>query len=87
MFAYFLFLVVTKHQFLQSPLLKQDQFRTCDIISWHLEQTLAGENPPPLRMILYGEGGTGKSKVIQTVTEAFAQKGVKYILAKAVYVR
>jgi hypothetical protein len=45
MFANILFLGVTKHQFLQSPLLKQDQFRACDIISWHLEQTLAGENP------------------------------------------
>ena len=36
-------------------------------------------------MILYGEGGTGKSKVIQTVSEAFAQKGVKYMLVKAAY--
>ena len=36
-------------------------------------------------MIHYGEGSTGKSKVIQTVTEAFAQKGVKYMLVKAAY--
>ncbi|KZP27492.1 hypothetical protein FIBSPDRAFT_683605, partial [Athelia psychrophila] len=41
--------------------------------------------PPPLRMILYGEGGTGKSKVIQTVTEAFARRGVKYMLVKSAY--
>ena len=63
-------------------LLKQDQFHTYNIISWHLEQTLAGENPPPLWMILYGEGGTGKSKVIQIVTEAFAKNAVKYMLVK-----
>ena len=36
-------------------------------------------------MILYGEGGTGKSKVIQTVMETFAQKGVKYMLVKSAY--
>lgn len=66
-------------------LLKFDQFRAFDIITWHLDQTLSGNEPPPLRMILYGEGGTGKSKVIQTVTETFAQKGVKYMLVKSAY--
>ena len=66
-------------------LLKFDQFHAFDIITWHLDQTLSGNEPPPLRMILYGEGGTGKSKVIQTVTETFAQKGVKYMLVKSAY--
>ena len=66
-------------------LLKFDQFRAFNIITWHLDQTLSGNEPPPLRMILYGEGGTGKSKVIQTVTETFAQKGVKYMLVKSAY--
>jgi nitrogenase subunit NifH len=36
-------------------------------------------------MIIYGEGGSGKSKVIQTVTEAFVQKASKYILVKSAY--
>ncbi|GBE80035.1 ATP-dependent DNA helicase PIF1 [Sparassis crispa] len=36
-------------------------------------------------MILYGEGGTGKSRVIQTVTEAFVTKGVDYMLVKSAY--
>lgn len=36
-------------------------------------------------MIFYGEGETGNSKVIQTVTETFAQKGVKYMLVKSAY--
>lgn len=65
--------------------LKPDQFRAYDIIAWHLDQTIAGKNPPPLRMIIYGEGGTGKSRVIQTVTENFAQRGTKYMLLKAAY--
>ena len=53
-------------------LLKFDQFCAFDIITWHLDQTLSGNELPPLWMILYGEGGTGKLKVIQTVTETFA---------------
>ncbi|THG95067.1 hypothetical protein EW026_g6512 [Hermanssonia centrifuga] len=66
-------------------MLKADQFRAFDIIRWHLNETLAGSSPPPLRMLIYGEGGTGKSKVIQTVTEEFARRGVKYMLVKTAY--
>jgi PIF1-like helicase len=65
--------------------LNTDQLRAYQIICWHLEQTLSGYSPPPLRMILYGEGGTGKSRVIQTVTETFLQKKVPYMLIKAAY--
>ena len=65
--------------------LKQDQARAYGIIKWHLEQTLIGADPPPLRMVLYGEGGTGKSRVIQTVTEAFNARGSGHILVKAAY--
>ncbi|THG93643.1 hypothetical protein EW026_g7647 [Hermanssonia centrifuga] len=65
--------------------LKDEQFRAFDIIRWHLSETIAGNNPPPLRMLLYGEGGTGKSKVIQTITEEFTFRGVDSMLAKAAY--
>ncbi len=65
--------------------LRDDQFRAFDIITWHLDQTLAGNAVPPLRMILYGEGGTGKSRVIQTVTEAFVARGCHFMLVKAAY--
>ncbi|THG97985.1 hypothetical protein EW026_g4135 [Hermanssonia centrifuga] len=70
---------------LHPSILRDEQYRAFDIIRWHLDETLADRNPPPLRMVLYGEGGTGKSKVIQTVTEAFAQRGVRYMLAKTAY--
>jgi hypothetical protein len=66
-------------------LLKPDQFRAYDIIVWHLDQTLAGKEPPPLRMIIHGEGGTGKSKVIQTVTDAFTFREAMALLLKAAY--
>ncbi|THU83028.1 hypothetical protein K435DRAFT_690331, partial [Dendrothele bispora CBS 962.96] len=65
--------------------LKEDQRRAYDIITWHLDQTLAGRKPPPLRMVLYGEGGTGKSRVIQTVTEYFERHHAKHLLIKAAY--
>ena len=68
-----------------SVVLGKDQRRAYDIIIWHLDQTLAGRNPPPLRMLLYGEGETGKSKVIQIVTEGFKARGTQYMLIKAAY--
>src|ERR1700683_5680012 len=65
--------------------LKPDQYCAYDIITWHLEQTMASKKPPPLRMIIHGEGGTGKSKVIQTVMQYFVKRGVKHLLLKAAY--
>jgi len=65
--------------------LRPDQARAYGIIKWHLDQSLKGADPPPLRMVLYGEGGTGKSRVIQTVTDAFEARGSKHMLVKAAY--
>jgi hypothetical protein len=65
--------------------LKADQLRAYEIIIWHLDATLAGREPPPLRMLLHGEGGTGKSKVIQTVTQAFIERAVSHWLLKSAY--
>ncbi|KAF9220559.1 hypothetical protein BS17DRAFT_680187, partial [Gyrodon lividus] len=41
--------------------------------------------PPLLRMLVHGEGGSGKSKVIQTITKYFMQRGSKHMLLKVVY--
>ncbi|TFY52705.1 hypothetical protein EVJ58_g9862 [Rhodofomes roseus] len=70
--------------------LKEDQRRSYDIVKWHLEKTIAhienrGERPPQLLKQLQGEGGTGKSKVIQTITELFAARGVRHLLLKSAY--
>ena len=61
------------------------QFRAYDIIVWHLEQMIAGHRVLPLQMIVYGEGGTGKSRVIQTVTDAFHSRESSFLLVKAAY--
>jgi hypothetical protein len=66
-------------------LLNADQRRAYDVVLNHLEETLGGRRPGPLRLIVYGEGGTGKSKVIEFVTAAFAAKGVSHLLVKAAY--
>ncbi|KAH9958182.1 hypothetical protein BGW80DRAFT_1256940 [Lactifluus volemus] len=55
--------------------LNKTQSRAFDIIVNHVYDQLSGKNPKGLRMILYGEGGTGKSKVIEMVTNAFADAG------------
>jgi hypothetical protein len=41
--------------------LKADQRRAFDVVIWHVKQTLAGKKPPPLRMVLYGEGSQKSS--------------------------
>ena len=66
-------------------MLRYDQFRAYDIVTWHLDQTLAGRKPSPLQMLIHGEGGTGKSKVIQTITEYFVSKSMRHTLLKAAY--
>ncbi|KAM5532632.1 hypothetical protein V8D89_013676, partial [Ganoderma adspersum] len=66
--------------------LRPAQFRAYDILVWHLERTLQGDKDvAPLRMIIHGEGGTGKSRVIQTVTEAFKKHRSAFLLVKAAY--
>ncbi|OCH86570.1 hypothetical protein OBBRIDRAFT_696387, partial [Obba rivulosa] len=65
--------------------LRVDQRRAYDIVTSHLLCTLQGGSPRQLLMILYGEGGTGKSKVIQTITEEFARQGAAHLLVKSAY--
>ena len=62
-----------------------DQLRAYEIITWHLDETLAGRHPPPLRLIVNGEGGTGKSKLIEAVTDYFAARGAQHLLVKMAY--
>ena len=46
---------------------------------------LAGEQPPQLRMVIPGEGGTGKSRTIQAITHNFEKHHVRDMLVKGAY--
>ncbi|KAF8123277.1 hypothetical protein EV363DRAFT_1089217, partial [Boletus edulis] len=48
-------------------------------------ETLANKNPAQLMMVIPGEGGVGKSKTIQTITENFEQLSASNLLAKSAY--
>lgn len=54
-------------------------------INISLTSDIAGRKIPPLRMVIHGEGGTGKSRVIQTITKMFKARGVPSWLLKAAY--
>ena len=49
--------------------LNEEQRRAYDIVNWHMEEMMRGKKPPQL--LVPGEGGVGKSKVIQTITRNF----------------
>jgi hypothetical protein len=67
-----------------------EQRRAFDTVRNHLSQTLNAANsltepPRQLLMLLVGEGGTGKSKVVQTITSEFQRRGVGRMLLKSAY--
>src|SRR5258708_9843158 len=70
---------------IQVSCLKADQKRAYSIVIGHLCAELRGENPTQLLMQLTGEGGTGKSKVIQKITDTFDALGAQTRLLKGAY--
>lgn len=66
-------------------LLNAEQRRAFDIVDWHLRQTLGGQQPPQLRMVIPGEGGTGKSKTIQSIAANFDRLQAGHMLVKGGY--
>jgi len=65
--------------------LLEDQHCAYDIVDWHLQKLLSGLNLPQLRMIIPGEGGVGKSKTIQMITDNFVSHGIGNMLVKSAY--
>jgi hypothetical protein len=72
-------------EYITSESLNEEQRRAYDIIEWHLDETLRGRRPPQLRMIIVGEGGTGKSRTIRAITANFERRHVDEILVKGAY--
>lgn len=63
----------------------EEQRRAYDIVHAQVHRCLRGTDPDPLLMVVSGEGGVGKSKVIQTITALFESLNIKHWLRKAAY--
>ena len=65
--------------------LNEEQRRAYDIVDWHLQETIEGKAPPQLLMMIPGEGGVGKSKLVQTITQNFQQRNLGHWWVKGAY--
>ena len=62
--------------------LNERQRMARDIVAQHLEQYLAGRNPTQRLVIVHGPGGTGKSALLNAISQIFADKGASALLAR-----
>lgn len=63
--------------------LNLEQRRAYEIVRWHLDAWEMNQPVEQLLMLIHGEGGTGKSRVIQTITALFDSRDLTHKLAKA----
>ncbi|KAJ3568696.1 hypothetical protein NP233_g5549 [Leucocoprinus birnbaumii] len=63
-------------------ILNEEQRRAHDIVEEHLLQFLAKKSPEQLLMTCFGEGGTGKTTLINAITATFSEHGAQNLLAK-----
>jgi hypothetical protein len=75
-------------QIVHSPLwdvgscLNEKQKMVHDIIFSHLCAHLNGENPPQRRLIVRGQGGTGKTELLNAIADTFENAGASNLLVK-----
>jgi hypothetical protein len=62
--------------------LNEEQSMAFTIIAEHLQQLLMGADPPQLLMVIHGQGGTGKTQLLQAITQMFSDVGCADHLAK-----
>ena len=53
-----------------------------DIVTTHLQSFLHGDNPPQRLMIVHGPGGTGKSALLNEISNSFEKLNSSALLAK-----
>lgn len=66
-------------------ILNECQCMAYNIVLSHLRTHLCGGNPPQWLMIVYGPGGTGKTAMLNAISNAFANLGATHLLAKTAY--
>lgn len=62
--------------------LNKQQTIAHDIVVAHLQAHLNGEEPPQRLMIVHGQGGTGKSELLNAITHSFDKLGASHLLAR-----
>jgi hypothetical protein len=62
--------------------LNKEQHLAFSIITDHLRDLMNRKNPPQLLMQIHGQAGTGKTTLIQAITELFKSTGNGHRLAK-----
>ncbi|KAG2126643.1 hypothetical protein BD769DRAFT_1668238 [Suillus cothurnatus] len=62
--------------------LNKEQALAFRIVSCHVIDLLQGKNPPHLLMVIHGQGGTGKTCLLHTITALFGNLGCAHRLAK-----
>lgn len=62
--------------------LNEKQFMVYDIVTSHLTAFLRHENPPQRLLIVHGPGGTGKTAILNEISNAFERLGAGHLLAK-----
>lgn len=62
--------------------LNEQQKMAYDIVTSHVRAHLRGENPPQRLMIIHGQGGTGKTAMLNTISHAFDDVAASHLLAK-----
>ncbi|KAJ3572998.1 hypothetical protein NP233_g2711 [Leucocoprinus birnbaumii] len=73
---------ITNSVRMELDILNNEQRRAHDIIERHLLSHLNGFTTTPLLMLCLGEGGTGKTTVINAITSTFREHNVEHLLAK-----
>ncbi len=73
--------ITTNHKG-QTPFLNDHQTMVHNIVMHHLHQHLSGENPPQRLMVVHGPGRTGKSTVLNVISDTFDNMRASSLLAK-----
>lgn len=62
--------------------LNEEQSMAFSIVAEHLREILLGNDPPQLLMVVHGQGGTGKTRLLEAITKLFTDVGCADRLAK-----
>lgn len=62
--------------------LNEKQKMAHDIIMYHLRSYLAGHHPPQRLVLIHGQGGTGKTALLNAIANTFESVGSSALLAK-----